>query len=228
MHGLAGAAVRCSLASDQIGWQITDIPSGALVQVHDDQHRVYGVVHLPFYANTNATIATLSPETNAQVPWRDLLSTNAWADTLPARWIGATDAITITVQDTGDARTLDLKAGTRKSQINASFAPAGPPSPLACILDGDGRPLSPWLSSQDDESMMDDKTGERLEAWAVMDAHNECCGWLTALTEVPPHFDGGGNEQDDPCTGWLLIAGTNPSALHHSRRRSLGFAFAIT
>ena len=83
--GLAGAAVRCSLASDQIGWQITDIPSGALVQVHGDQHTVHGVVHLPFHANTNAAIATLSPETNAQMSWLDLLPANAWADALPSR-----------------------------------------------------------------------------------------------------------------------------------------------
>ena len=64
---------------------------------------------------------------------------------------------------------------------------------------------------QGDESMMDDKTGERLQAWAVMDAHNERCGWLTALTEVQPHLDGGGNEQVDPRTGWLLIVEPAPA-----------------
>lgn len=209
--GLAGAAVRCRSVSDQIGWQITDIPSGALVQVHDDQHTVYGVIHLPFRANTDAIIATLSPSTNALSAWSDLLSTNAWADALPSHWIGATDATKLTVQGADGARTLNLKTGTGSSQINVTFEATGVPSSQACILDSEGRPLSPWLSLQDDTLIPDDKTGERLQAWAVVDAHNERCGWLAALTEVRPQLDGVENEQADPRTGWLLITQATPA-----------------
>lgn len=209
--GLAGAAVRCRPANNQIGWQITAIPSGALVQVHGNQHTVDGVIHLPFRTSTDAGIATLSPEANAQASWQNLLSTNAWADVLPTHWIGATDAIRLSAQGTNDARTLNLQAGTGASQINLTFGSPEVLSSQGCILDSEGLPLSPWLYLQDDKAIMDDKAGERLQAWAVMDAHNKRCGWLAALTEVRPQPDGGDNEQADPRTGWLLIAQPTPA-----------------
>lgn len=209
--GLAAAAVRCRAANIQIGWQITNIPSGALVQVHGDQHSVYGVIHLPFRANTDASIATLSPAANAQASWRDLLSTNAWADALPPHWVGVADAIRLSVQGIDDARTLKLQAGTGTSQINVTFGSTEVVSPQACILDSEGLPLSPWLSLQEDPAFLDDKAGDLLQAWVVVDARNERCGWLVALTEVRPQFDAGENEQADPRTGWLLIVQSSPA-----------------
>ena len=209
--GLAGAAMRCRSANDQIGWQITSIPSGVLMQVNDDQRTVHGVVHLPFRANANAVVATLSAETNAQMSWSDLLLANTWADALPSHWIGATDAIRLSVQGISDARTLNLQTGTGASQINVTFASTDVLSSQACILDSEGLPLSPWLSLQGDRAIMDDKAGARLQAWAVMDAHNERCGWLMALAEVQPHLDGGGKEPADPRTGWLLVVQPMPA-----------------
>ena len=194
--------MRCNTANDKIGWLITDVPSGAMVQVHDGQRTVHGLLHLPFRLDANATISVLATETGGQTSWRELLSAGTWAHQLSTNWIGATDAVKLTVQGTGEARTLELRAGTA---LNASFSPTDAAQPLACLLNSQGQPLSPWLHLQGGAQIMEEKTGERLEAWAVTDAHGERCGWLLAIAELRENPNAASDAQPEPRTGWLLI-----------------------
>ena len=203
--GLPGAAVRCN-TTGEIGWHITGVPSGTLVEVGNAQNRAQGLLHLPFRSGTTASIATFSIAGDTQAAWTELVSSTIWDDSVAAKWTNGSEAVHISTEVIDGARNMELKAGSRGNTIRASFTSAETDKLNACFLDQSGQPVGPWLFLQDNTLDLDDKTGETLQAISILTVGYQRCGWLLDLTEVQEVNAGDADAPNEPRTGWLLIA----------------------
>jgi len=170
---LKGLAVRLLGDTQSIKWRAIHRTEGLIVTITDAAGALKGWFY-ESYAAENAPIP-LRFVTSAAVPlnWTDKLVCPDWkigSETLQ----GSSDDITLNVDAT--KRTFTLS-----TNIKFEAEPQENAVAFACLLNTEGQPITPWLSTTD--SKFDtDKFGRNLQSSIVQDAYGQRLGWLLDVT----------------------------------------------
>ncbi|MFN8439657.1 MAG: N-6 DNA methylase [Caldilineaceae bacterium] len=219
--GVPGAAIRVHSADEPIRWQVHDLPSGALVEVCDNDKNTLGIFSLPYRQESTELIAC-TRRVSARQEWRTLLTNTTWADALPIQWRGNAESTTVTITAAQAGKSVQIQAGTGSSKLTCSFAEAGTSQILACILDGQGTQVSPWLYLQENIALHDSKHGKELQAFELVYGTDAPHGWLIQLNENVQDQ----STQQEVRSGWLLIT-FQPETLFYGNQNHTQWALRL-
>ena len=131
---------------------------------------------------------------------------------LLGRWVNETVESTLIVQS-GDQAHFILEQG----RTNYRFEPAGDRPEIACLLDENGQPQTPWLHIAEPKKIHEEEFGERYAAIPLQDAEETLIGWLLEYKQDPV-------DADRPRISRLLIVFRDQVNLFD--RNVVGFGFA--
>ncbi|PKO01258.1 MAG: hypothetical protein CVU42_00165 [Chloroflexi bacterium HGW-Chloroflexi-4] len=209
-NGLPGIGVRVDGLQSTPNWEILAMAGSSLLKIYDQQ------AHLMAWLSVSYPVGEVTSATrehiNARI-WTQILPRADWAGDITEQWVNETVESTLTVQS-GDQAHFILEQG----RTNYRFEPAGDRPEIACLLDENGQPQTPWLHIVEPKKIHEEEFGERYAAIPLQDAEETLIGWLLEYKQDLV-------DADHPRISRLLIVFRDQVNLFDRNVAGFGFAY---
>ncbi len=208
--GLPGMAARIKGKAKDVELTATYLRSGALVKTLDGEGQVRAWALVPW---EEAAITLGQRQTADEFNWPDLLP-GEWLDGFEKEWENTEEGIALEILNEESPGSLKLSKG----QTNYRFEDEDGEGMMACLLDPDGEPATPWLASADP---LPDDWNKKFGAIAIYDAHEQPCGWLMSFTNKA-------DEGEEVQEATLLVVREGKVPLYRPESQAADTAYALT
>lgn len=176
---LTGLGIRFTRDSRSIKWNMSHLTEGVLVKIRNAEGDFKGWFYEPYGDGDPLNFST---DQAKSFNWKAQINPDNWTTGVPTSWQAGSDSVTVEVN--AEQRKITLQRDRAKFEFSTPDNNANL-SVIACLLNAEGQPLTPWLTITDQRQQGDIQSayfGESVGATSISDATGNGIGWLLDLT----------------------------------------------